>query len=141
MSVRKKNDPIKRYRNSATSALKGCLIINQGESVLIDRDGNDIPVSVSLSKAIKDVPFMWNIYCGVLCRTGLGEDYIQSISVRANARYYQRDLSEVVRAEHRKLIKGCNEAHIRDSVWLASPLGEEIPDKLAAHILSRRGSW
>ena len=66
---------------------------------------------------------------------------MQSVVVTTNEPCYQSDLLDVLHEHHLNLLAGCNEAHILNVGWLASPVGHEWTEKEAGDIFTKLNAW
>ena len=119
-----------------TDNLGGCVMLHRRHKRIIPPESREGRTAVaSLGR-----PHTWgnNLYA-----IGLDGNtkYFKSVFIKAEARYFQDELSSVFEKHHASLLRDMNPNHLIGVAWLASPKGEEVGDAEAADILSKIGAW
>jgi len=146
MSKRKANNPRRRMERLGKAVLKGCAISfvagGNGLCQMVDlKTQRGFKPGPALARTIEAGRYTWSVYCAVFCRDQNGGEYMQSVVVTTNEPCYQSDLLDVLHEHHLNLLAGCNEAHILNVGWLASPVGHEWTEKEAGDIFTKLNAW
>ena len=146
MSKRKANNPQRRLERLGNAVLKNCAITfvagGNGLCEMVDlKTRRAFKPGPALAKTIEAGRYTWSVYCAVFCRDQAGVEYMQGLEVATNEPCYQSDLLSVLHEHHLSLLAGCNEAHVLNVGWLASPVGHEWTEKEAGTIFAKLDAW
>jgi hypothetical protein len=144
MTRRKAYSPQKRRQRTANHAIRnlmvayttwldGCVLFDHKRKVLI----HPTPELI----AAFDYPHRWSILCAVFGRNQLGEHYIKSEIIEAQAPYKQADLAPLAWERHQKLLDSFPRRHLIGVGWLADPFGSDISEQQAGEIFDGLGVW
>lgn len=145
----KKYNPRKAFKVELNRILKDVVIVSvqlKGQpkaycQVMRFESGKFIAVNKDLSNALTELCYPWTIYCAVTGTTQVGDDYLQSVEMQANAEYLQRDLQATAEDIHGQLYKEFNKNHFKSACWIASPIPREITDEQATRLFTKLGAW
>ena len=136
-------------RQVTQATLKGTAVIYMANN---DRKGRLINLKTQVmysphaqqAELLLTQQFKWTVYCAVFCR-GVGDSaeagYMKSIEVAVSEPCTHGDLFDTMTEHHLALLHGCNESHLANVGWLASPEGVSIPETLAGDLFKKHGAW
>lgn len=105
------------------------------------RNGNQVSATPLIIDALRSITYNWSVLIAALCVDDNGREYIKSEQVDAKEPYLQSDLMEVLDMQHRALLMNCNQNHLINAVWLATPYEHDWDESHAAKLLSDFGAW
>lgn len=124
---------INRYLIGFCTGTKACQFFN--------KEGERVNVPDSFKVAAARRTYKWSTLLIVLCRDQFKKEYLVTQPVHSNVHYSFTTLSQSFDAEHKRLLKECNELHIVNAGWVASPAGIEVSDEVADKIVRNLGGF
>lgn len=91
--------------------------------------------------ALNQVPHKWQVHVLCTLRDHCGRDYIQSQELIFNNEYYCADISDLVNEKMHEFVKTCNQNHMVNVGWVATPCMNELSDEDLAKIMDKLGAW
>ena len=128
------------------ATLRGTAVIymanNDRKSRIINLKSHEM-YSANLQQAhlLLTATFKWTVYCAVFCRDASGSEYMKAIEVGVDAPCLHDTLFDSMPDEHLKLLRGCNDNHVVNVGWLASPDGISITEAEAGAIFDKHNAW
>ncbi len=143
--VRKKHNPIKRYHAIAKAKLKNkivtFLVNGTPYAELRTKEGKLLNITQDTVDILEKVPHRWSVVCVVLCKSEIGDIYLQTQMLPTTSKYYKRDLTELCNATHQRLVKEANSNHLVTAGWVASPEPREFSDEYLLALFEHLGAW
>ena len=93
----------------------------QRSSLINIKRGNGIKPTPLLIKTVSEVPFKWTVFIAGLCLDETGTKYMKCEEIQAKEFYCQYDLADYLSERHSELLRGCNNKHLINAMWLACP--------------------
>lgn len=148
MAARKKHSAVKRINRHAQAIVRqyhmGVFYSyndNQMCNLIDIRHKRLLNANRLITDMLTTVKYRWSVLCVGVCETEDGTRYMKAEQVSANEPYLQEELSDLLNAQHEALLKSCNEKHLRNACWLASPTGVDWDESEAFDLLEQLGAW
>lgn len=130
-------DALLRYNHVSILAIEGY----EGMVGVNMATGRVVHIGNELGSALQNKPLPWRVFLAAFCRGQDGLEYMQHVDIVAKARYKQERLGKEVERRSADLEASCNPNHYIRQGWVASPVGKETDEELAAKLFERMGAW
>jgi len=146
MSKRKTHTKQRRLNRLGSAILKDCAIsfiagTDRTCSLINVKTKRSFNPGPALAQTIETGRYSWSIICAVFCRDQNGSEYMKSIVIETTEPRQQKELLDPLHENHLALLSECNESHLVNVGWLASPASREWTEKLAGDIFSKLNAW
>jgi len=136
----------RRVTKVVHATLKGTVVIymanNDRKSRLVNLKSHDMySANLQQARVLLTATFPWTVYCAVFCRDATGSEYMKSLEVSVSVPCLHDTLFDSMPDEHLKLLRGCNENHVINVGWLASPDGVHLDEAQAGAIFNKHDAW
>ena len=141
--VRKKFNKAKQLTRASDYFLRDvliCYVDRMGGCVFYDKKRQHLIEPNDTIVASAKRPHKWSVFIAAFGRT-IVDEYFKGEQLFLPSRYFHDDLSPVLAEYHDDLIATVPAHHLCGVGWIGSPLGEDIPEKLAGDIFTKLEAW
>jgi len=131
-----------RFTRSLFRSQNLALVRMRGEVAALNyKRMREVIVGQLVSNGISDLPHHWVVTLVVICSTQDGQRFFKANEVEPSGQYRADQLTEVLDQHMQELIDTCNQKHILNTAWIATPYRASLSEEQIDSILEFMGAW